>query len=167
MMLGWRPMTATDLDAVNGIASVVHAAYLEDPKVFAERLNLYAKGCFVAANAENAVCGGYCIAHPWKRDQIPALNTMLGEIPKDADCLYIHDVAILPAARGEGLGARASDLLKRLARRTGFRHLALTSVHKSGPFWERQGYRVVAAPELARAPPSYGDDARYMICTLT
>jgi len=166
MMLAWRPMTEADLDAVNRIAGVVHAAYPEDPMVFAERLNLYPKGCLIAANAENAVCGGYCIAHPWRLGRIPALNAMLGETPKDADCLYVHDVAILPATRKGGLGVQISDLLKRVARSEGFCRLALTSVHNSEPFWERQGYRRVTTPELTRGPQSYGHDAVYMICAL-
>ena len=165
-MFAWRPMTAADLDTVNRIAGAVHAAYPEDPVVFAERLNLYSKGCFVAANAENAVCDGYCIAHPWRLGRIPALNTLLGEIPRDADCLYVHDVAILPATRKAGLGVQVSDLLKRVAGSEGFRRLALTSVHNSQPFWERQGYRRVTTPELTRGPQSYGDDAAYMVCAL-
>ena len=166
MMRAWRPMTEADLDAVNRIAGVVHAAYPEDPMVFAERLNLFPKGCLVAASVENAVCDGYCIAHPWRLGRIPALNTLLGEIPRDADCLYVHDVAILPATRKGGLGVQISDLLKRVARSEGFSRLALTSVHNSESFWERQGYRRATTPELTQGPQSYGDDAVYMICAL-
>ena len=46
-----------------------------------------------------ADCGalGYCISHPGIVGQPPPLDTVLGRID-GADCLYIHDLCLLPVA---------------------------------------------------------------------
>ncbi len=42
--------------------------------------------------------------YPWRFGQPPKLNMRLHRLSDDADTFYIHDVAILPAARGGGAG---------------------------------------------------------------
>jgi ribosomal protein S18 acetylase RimI-like enzyme len=156
----WRPMTAADLPAVLAIAAVVHPDYPEDEAVFAERLRLFPDGCLVLEGAGGLL--GYVVAHPWYRGAPPALNTLLGRLPDMAGAFYIHDLALLPAARGTGAGRLVVDRLVALAHRARQPRLALVAVNDSSGFWQRQGFREMHDPALAAKLASYDDAARYL-----
>lgn len=160
MSTGWRALTAADLPAVVAIAAVVHPDYPEGEEVFAERLALFPEGCRIALRDGQAV--GYALAHPWTLGSPPALDTLLGALPERPDCLYLHDVALLAATRGSGLGQALVEDLLALARRHRFAHLALVAVNRSADYWMARGFRVVDDPALARKLASYSADARYM-----
>ncbi len=153
-------MTVADLAAVEAIAEAVHVDFPEDAAVVAERLALFPDGCRIAEDDAGPL--GYCVAHPWRLEQVPPLDTLLGAIPADADCFYIHDVAILPRGRRGGLGSTLCAMLLDVARRHGLRQLALTAVSGSGPFWRRNGFAVVESTTLADKLRGYGDGAIYM-----
>jgi ribosomal protein S18 acetylase RimI-like enzyme len=73
-------------------------------------------------------------------------------------------VALLPEARGLGLGESLMDLLRALAARSGFTALALTAVNSSAPYWRRRGFSNYSGDGILAAKlASYGDDAVYMI----
>ncbi|HLO76672.1 MAG TPA: GNAT family N-acetyltransferase [Magnetospirillum sp.] len=150
-MAGWRPMQAADLATVTAVADVVHVNYPEDPAVFADRLALFAPGCLMAE--EDGRVLGYCISHPGIVGQPPPLDTVLGALPAGCDCLYIHDVALLPAARGRHLGVAVARLLENVARVHGFGRMALTAVNGSDGFWGALGYLPQPCAKLA----SYGE----------
>ncbi len=156
----WRPMTATDLPAVLAVAAVVHPGYPEDEAIFAERLRLFPQGCLVLDGPGGAI--GYVIAHPWRRAAPPPLNSLLGALPSQTGCFYIHDLALLPQARGSGAGGIAAVRLAEIAARAGLPRLALVAIDGSSGFWRRQGFREVHAPALAEKLASYDDAARYM-----
>lgn len=147
----WRPMAPKDVATVVAIADVVHVNYPEDPAVFANRLHLFGPGCLIAEAEDKAV--GYCLAHPGKVGAPPPLNTVLAGLPGNADCLYLHDVALLPEARGRHLGVALARLLEEIALTHGFDRIALTAVNHSDGFWERLGYQVRPCAGLG----SYGD----------
>lgn len=155
----WRRMTSADLSAVNAIAAVVHAAYPEDAAVFAERLALHPGGCFVLETADGL--GGYLISHPWHFKQPPALNALLGRIPQPASTYYLHDIALLPEARGSGA---AAAVIKELVRHAAGIANNITLVALSGTvqFWQRQGFARLADPALDAKLKSYDADACYM-----
>ncbi|MCQ4161332.1 GNAT family N-acetyltransferase [Roseomonas sp. GC11] len=159
MTARWRPMRAADLPAVLAIADQVHTGYPEDAAVLAERQRLFPAGCWLL-EGEGAAPWGYALSHPWHARRPPPLNTPLGALPEAPGCFYIHDVALLPAARGQGAAGRLMPLLRMAA--GSLPGMALVAVHGSVPFWQRQGFRVVEAPELAAKLASYGQDARYM-----
>ncbi|HEY0835334.1 MAG TPA: GNAT family N-acetyltransferase [Azospirillum sp.] len=160
---GWRAMTAGDLDAVQRIAARVHTDYPESPAVFAERLSLYPAGCRVA-EADGAPVG-YAILHPGRLGAPPPLDNLLGALPEPADCLYLHDVALLAQARGLGLGESALDQARELARAGGWAWLALTSTPGALSYWERQGFGPWggAGEGLARKLASYGAGMAYRV----
>lgn len=143
-------MTGGDLAAVVAVADVVHVNYPEDPAVFANRLELFAPGCLMAEDDGEIL--GYCIAHPGTIGVPPPLDTVLAALPAAADCLYIHDVALLPAARGRKLGVALALLLEDVARAHGFDRMALTAVNNSDGFWGALGYQPQPCAKLA----SYG-----------
>ena len=156
-------MAEADLGAVDAIAEIVHPGYPEPPEVPAERLALFPEGCLLAEAGEGRAIG-YAVSHPGLLGRPPALASLLGRLPERADCLYLHDVALLPAARGTGLGGDLVARLHGLARRRGFRYLALTAVNGSVPYWRRHGFSPFAGDEvLAAKLASYGGDAAYMV----
>jgi GNAT superfamily N-acetyltransferase len=158
MTEGWRLMTADDPATVSKIAAEVHVDYPEDDAVFAERLALFAEGCRIAELNDRAV--GYALFHPGVLGRPPRLNTLLGELPPQADCLYLHDVALLPAARGHGFGLELLNIADDVARRRGLPLLALTATPQAAAFWLNRGFRKTAAEQEVLA--CYGPDMRYM-----
>ncbi|WFU28251.1 GNAT family N-acetyltransferase [Bradyrhizobium sp. CB1717] len=157
----WRPARASDLPAISAIAARIHPDLPERPEVFAEKMRLCRDGCRALIADDETV--GYGLAHPWKRHRIPPLDAFLELIPVDADCIYVHDVAVLPDFRGGASRAYVADIEK-LARASGIAALALVSVYATRPLWERFGFRPVSADAELRAKlASYGNGATYML----
>jgi GNAT superfamily N-acetyltransferase len=156
----WRAMKPADLPAVAALAAAIHVAHPEEDAVFAERLALFPAGCLVLESPGGVA--GYVLAHPWRRLAPPALNTRLGALPADADCLYLHDVALAPSARGRGAAAAALARLDALARTSHLPCIALIAVGGTMAFWTRQGFVAVDAPSLAAKLRSYDAGARLM-----
>ena len=157
-------MTPSDLAAVSGIAARVHPDYPEDDAVFAERLALYPAGCFVLANGGETL--GYLISHPWHFGQPPALNALLGTLPAPATTYYIHDLALLPAARGSGAAAAIVTTLIRHAAEQQHQNISLVAVNNSVQFWQRQGFGVLDDATLTTKLMSYDAQARYLLRVL-
>lgn len=157
----WRPAHTSDLPAICAIAARIHPALPERPEVFAEKMRLYPDGCRVLVAGDDIA--GYGLAHPWKRHQIPPLDRFLERLPEDADCLYVHDIAVLPDRRG-GVARAYMTGIAELARASHIATLALVSVYATRPLWERLGFRSVPADAALHAKlASYGEGATYML----
>lgn len=152
-------MRDTDLQTVCDIAEVVHPSHPEDAAVFTERLTLYPQGCHVFKS--DGVLGGYVLSHPWT-DAPPALNTLLHALPAAPMTYYIHDIALLPAARGGGTGAAIVRHLIGHARQRGLSSVALVAVNGSEAFWQKHGFQPAHNEDIAAKVRSYGADARSM-----
>ncbi len=157
----WRLTTITDLVDIQKIAKVIHPDLSEKPEIFAEKLSLFPEGCFVLV--ENSALLGYAFVHPWRLNDVPKLDASLLALPLNPECILIHDVAVLPEARGKG----ASELLVQrtltLAKKQNVRVLALVSVYGSHLHWLRLGFELAAVEALAPKLASYGETARYMV----
>jgi GNAT superfamily N-acetyltransferase len=158
-------MTRTDLAAVAQIAALVHPEYPEDPAIAAERLAHDPAGCFMLDGEATPVA--YLISHRWMDGDPPALDTHLHALPPRPDVWYVHDIALLPEARGLGAASAIVTELETLARAHGLHRLALTAVNNSAPFWQRHGFTDATTPALAVKLATYGPDARYMTRDLT
>ncbi len=158
----WRPMTAADLPAVSAIAAEVHPDFPEDDAVFAERRRLFPSGCRVLAAGGRLAA--YVVSHPWEAGSCPPLNALLGRLPEPASTYYIHDIALLPAARGTGAAGEIVGALKAEALGQGLADISLVAVNGSAGFWRRMGFAETSSPALAAKLASYGADARYMVC---
>ena len=156
----WLPMAVADLAAVSRIAAAVHPGFPEDDAVLDERRTLWPDGCMVLMRPDGPA--GYVLSHPWTFGSCPPLNALLGRLPAGADSFYIHDLALLPAARGTGAAGAAVDLLAAAARRAGLARMSLVAVNDSGGFWRRQGFEALDLPGLDAKLASYGGDARLM-----
>ncbi|KAL4774446.1 acyl-CoA N-acyltransferase [Aspergillus nidulans var. acristatus] len=158
----WRNLTASDIDNLMHVANTIHPDLPERAAIFAERVALYPDGCLALVNGSGQL-HGYAISHPIRHHQPPALDTLLGEIPTDASEYYIHDVAVLPGLRGQGLAAQGIGRLLEVAAAKGFSRTCLVSVYGTGAFWGRFGFRPeVVGEELKEKLRGYGDGAVYL-----
>jgi hypothetical protein len=152
----WRAMTASDLAEVQRISDLIHPDYPERDDVVAEKLMLSPSTHFMAVDG-GGVVRGYAVAYPWIADDMPRLDTFIRKLPDKPEVLYIHDVALLPSARG---GPLVPDLLKRLskaARIQGLSEFTLAAMYGSETAWFRHGFwRVQAKGKLVDQLAPYG-----------
>ncbi len=159
--MAWRPMLPQDLPQVQVLADTIHVSHPEDAAVLAERQRLYPQGCLMLVEDDRAI--GYALTHPWRFGEPPPLNERLGELPAQPTTYYIHDVALLPQARGRGYAVEAAERLVAHARDRGFSNVSLVAVNRSQAFWEKAGFRTLDVPGLEAKLASYGSDAVLMV----
>jgi GNAT superfamily N-acetyltransferase len=159
-MYCWRPARSGDIPQIAHISSVALAGYPEEEAVFVEMLALSPDGCFVLEM--DGRISGYLVGHPWMRETPPPLNTTLGALPPRADSWYLHDLSLLPAARGHGAARAAVEIAVRCARAHNLGNVSLVAVNNAGPFWEAQGFTAHMPRAVADRLASYGTDALYM-----
>lgn len=159
-------MRAGDVDAVEAIAARVHPGLPERRAVFEDRLTLAPHHCFVLVRDGRPA--GYLLAHPWLDAAPPALDTVLGALPDRPAALCLHDLALLPEARGGGAATalvRAVLVRAVLARADAHAGAAvLVAVGGSAPFWERLGFaaKVPVVNVQDTGLGTYGPDAVMM-----
>ncbi|ETS81470.1 hypothetical protein PFICI_06472 [Pestalotiopsis fici W106-1] len=160
-MATWRQLKISDIDAVVSIMAVIHAELPESRDIFVERLRLFPEGCLGLVN-EVGELSGYAISHPIRYRQPPELDHLLGQIARDADQYYIHDVCVLPAFRGRGLAPQAIKKLLIVAER--YPSACLISVYGTRSFWGRYGFLPPPSIDtsLAEKLLDYGGDATYL-----
>ncbi|KAK4172768.1 putative gcn5-related n-acetyltransferase [Triangularia setosa] len=154
----WRPMSSNDIPAVMLLADKIHPDLPESASIFAERIKHFTDGCLVLAGEE--ICG-YIMSHPIRKRCPPALDSLLAEIPQDADQYYIHDVAILPTLQGRGLSADGIRRVLTIAQ--SYHTTCLVSVYGTFGFWSRFGFEAkMGDPEISSKIQGYGADALYL-----
>ncbi|MFC3124492.1 GNAT family N-acetyltransferase [Pseudoroseomonas globiformis] len=140
------------------IAAQVHQQFPEGETVFAERLALHPEGCRMLE--EEGAALGYAIAHPWRFARPPALDSLLGALPERPDTYYLHDAALLPAARGQGAARTLVELMR--ADAGSLPSLSLVAVGGTAALWARLGFTEHADAALLEKLASYGPAARFM-----
>ncbi len=154
-ILRWRFATEADISEIDRIARIIHPDLPERVETFAEKRRLSPDTCFVVCDGKHV--RGYGIAYPWRMDDLPPLDTMLGSLPDDASALYIHDVALLPSARALGLVPELLKLLSHAGRKRGLVEFSLAAVYGSEAAWFRYGFRrSPMTPKLTAQTASYG-----------
>ncbi len=153
-------MAPPDLPPVARVADLVHPAYPEDASIFTERLNLYPAGCLVLEI--NQTIQGYAIGHPSLIQHPPPLNTLLGRLPRHPDTFHIHDLALLPTARGAGHAITAIDIFIEQAKALALPRMSLIAVGKSLNFWRRNGFEIADQTPVRACLATYGDGALFM-----
>lgn len=152
----WRPMQQADMTAVSAISDAVHGDYTEPLAVYDERRMLYPAGCFVLDAGRGVE--GYLIVHPWRHGGPPPLGELMGALPATPDSLYLHDLALMPGARGTGAGAAATRIALEIAAHAGLRDVYLLAVNGAETFWASRGFAPVADRAVARkVRATYGD----------
>ena len=143
-----RVMRADDLDAVLAIQLACYGAgFVEDGALIARRLAAAPETGWVAGHAGKVKA--YLAAYPSVAGKLTALHGEF-EVAADADTLYLHDLAVHPAASGLGLGPRLVRHAWAHAAKAGWRQSTLVSVQASVGFWERQGYAAMQPADPAQ-----------------
>jgi hypothetical protein len=150
----------TDVGTLLTIAARLHPTLPERPAVFAEKVRLFPEGC--RKRVANGRMVGYALAHPWRSDDPPPLDGFLHRLPDDADCLFIHDIALLAQARGVHAPAEYFDHVFAVA--TGLRlpRAALIAAYGTARLWRRFGFTPWETPSLRQKLATYGADVIYM-----
>jgi len=160
----WRPITPDDIPTVLTIADRVHPDFPEDLAVFAERQRLYPAGAYLL-DRQGTACG-YLISHPWHSGAPPALNSLLHQLPSEADIFYLHDLALLPTGRGQGAARVIVERIVDHARGSGFSSVRLIAVNGSVLFWQHLGFDIEDSAQATGYIQTYGKDARLMARSL-
>ncbi|MGE4281367.1 MAG: GNAT family N-acetyltransferase [Magnetospirillum sp.] len=165
-MIIWRPMIAGDLDQVLEIANVLHPNYPERIEIFADKLAFDPEGCKIAETSASDMVG-YVFSHLWQKGLPPLLDCELGRAPAHADCLHLHDIALLPKARGQGGPEGFLDLMENLARKRRLVWLTLVAIKGQAAYWQAKGFSPVRPDSLLQDRlDSYGDGVTYMVKTI-
>ena len=153
MELTLRPLTLADVPALGRLEAELYLPSLhESEEAFSRLITLFPDGCLGAFDGEG-LCG-YGLAVPMPAGATLALKAPLTAIPRDADALYIHDVAVAPRWRRRGVAARLVAALLAAGERNGLRRADLVAVQAAEPFWERMGFVRVEAFEYAPGAPA-------------
>ena len=107
---------------------------------------------------EQAEMIAYIISFPWVARKKVAFNTEsnlnTGEV---ADELYIHDLAVAPSERRNGIGEWLVREVIKKAKMSQLRNIRLISVNSSELFWASLGFSAEDGDV-----EGYGEGARYM-----
>ena len=147
-----RPIQITDWPDILAIQAQCYTEL--EPESLAVLQNKHLLGadtCLVILHNQRLV--GYCLAHPWKEGVSIGLEQLLSPMA-EPDCLYLHDIAILPQAQGLGIGKRVLSRLIDAAHGLGLTSLCLVAVQGAQGYWSQQGFsRQDATHSLASYPP--------------
>jgi GNAT superfamily N-acetyltransferase len=152
------------MDGVAAIAARLHPDLPERTLVLSEKRRLFPQGCRKLLC--DGVMQGYALAHPWTLAGPPKLDTLLGGLPTAPDCLFIHDVAVLPDARGRGAAVAYLAHAAAVAIAAGLPALALVAAYGTDHFWRRFDFQDVPGEAIdadgAAAFAAYGAAACYL-----
>lgn len=155
-------MRVGDLPGVLAVQRQAYGdAFQEECAVFEAKLRLAPDAAWLAEQDGAAVA--YLFAHPWSGCLPPALNVPLAMLPGEADCAYLHDLAVAPQARGSGVASKLIESFSRWAGATGFERSMLVAVGDAQEFWARLGFEPLEAGEALRGRlAAYGARAACM-----
>ena len=162
LQIALRPLGVADVDAVLRIqAQCYGTGFVEPREVFARRLAGAGHCSWAAVRGDEVMA--YLAAYWSRPGAVTPLNGDFAEYA-DASVLYLHDMAVSPAAAGQGLASRMVQAVRQQARARGISRTALVSVQGSQAYWERQGYNCVFLENAAQQQhlDSYGRGAVYM-----
>lgn len=162
-MFTLRKMHLRDIPAVHAIQRQAYAPeVLETEHVMRDRLADSGDHAWVAEDRDG-LCG-YLFAYRSRVGKVTPLDGPFDAHP-EADCLYLHDLAVADRASGRGIGPALVQRNLDQARQHRLRYSALVSVQDSQRFWSRLGYREHADLERPQAHnlASYRIPAVYMV----
>lgn len=162
MSLIIRSAHLDDLPVFDEIQSVCYSsAILESKQSFRAKLKSNPEYCFIAEHEGKPKAYLVCLAV--NDETFPSLNAPDIQRPEQATIFYLHDLAVLPTARGLTLG----DILVRTAltkAQTQFKQSLLISIQGSIDFWARYGYKPIhpVPNALLKKVMSFGTEAILM-----
>ncbi|MCK6395137.1 GNAT family N-acetyltransferase [Zoogloea sp.] len=157
-----RSARLADLPAILHIQARCYSAIVpESAASMGAKLAAAPDTCFVACRGEQIVA--YLLALPWRFDAPPCLDATECHLPGQPDTLYLHDLAVDPAARGSGAADSLVQAFLSALARLPLPRASLIAIQGSAPWWARHGFARVPVDEaLAARLAGYGEDAAYM-----
>lgn len=158
-----RLMQHNDLAAVIRLQDLCyHDDLFESPDVVQQRFMRHPQSCWVAVYKDKL--WGYLFTYPSK---VGRVNPLGAEFPQyaNADCLYLHDVAVSRDARGQGVASALIEQAKSYADELHLPYLALVAVQNSVDFWQQQGFSLFEplTSDIEAALATYqGESAFYL-----
>lgn len=138
-MLKIDRLKTDDLKRVHEIQQATYPTiFHERIDVFNERLNIFSEGCFGAWDNERLL--GYVFSHPWILNHEVPLHRVNLDLPKHANCLYLHDMAIDPNYRGLRIGTQLWYSIQHKAKEMKLYSVALVAVLGAATFWSQLGF---------------------------
>ncbi len=164
-----RSVTTPDLPVVLDIQSRCYAEAFHEP-LAAFQAKLTESGSAWLAWAKH-VPAGYLFTLPLALTDTLALpslaDTAVPQLDKNnpPDCLYLHDLAVLPEHRGSGISRLLFAAALEHAAANRLPHMALVAVQGSLPFWQSLAFLPVPTPppSIQAKLTSYGDGAAFML----
>ena len=155
-------MEESDLDTVIEIQDMCYTDVApESRQSFLSKLVASPETCVVAEDAGIVV--GYLLSVPIEFSEPPTLNSEEVKTPPAPNCLYLHDLAISPTYRSQGVGRLLVDAFFEAALRCNLPQVSLIAVQNSSPYWARYGFTPVAVSGyLAEKVAGYGEKAILM-----
>lgn len=157
-----RSMQASDIPAVLTIQEESYPdELLETAEVISARLASFPDHAWVAEVAQEACA--YLFAYPTRLGRITPFDGVFAQ-HDDADCLYLHDLAVGLLASGRGVGPALVRHALEHAKTRGLRHSALVAVQGSRDFWSRLGFEACPVKDAAQQDnlATYGGSGVYM-----
>ncbi|WP_310734231.1 GNAT family N-acetyltransferase [Shewanella sp. SR44-3] len=138
MPIQLRPIKLNDWPEILAIQAQCYTELEpESLAVLQNKVQLGANTCFAITHKNLLI--GYCLAHPWKKGLSIALNKQLCGLD-ETDCLYLHDIALLPSAQGLGIGERVLNALIDAAHQLALDSICLVAVQGAQHYWRRHGF---------------------------
>jgi GNAT superfamily N-acetyltransferase len=165
-MLTIRLMQVSDLPAVVKLQDRCYSAELFEPADLVKRRYLaFPQSCWVATYQDKL--WGYLFCYPSLFGKVNPLGEDFTEVAQ-ADCLYLHDMAVSSDARGQGVAQQLLAAAEQLARQCSFSALTLVAVQNSASYWQQRGFYPVTAltSQAIQNLASYtGQQAQYLAKT--
>ncbi len=141
-------MSDQDIPAVMQIQAECYPPLMQESEaVFRARLALTPGTCWVWS-PHGQEPAAYLFSYPSNKDVVTALDRPF-KIAAAPDCLYLHDLAVAPGARGRQAANALVAVALEHARADGLHWSALVSVQQSRAFWSALGY---ASMEMQHSP---------------
>ncbi|WP_306523594.1 GNAT family N-acetyltransferase [Rheinheimera sp.] len=165
-MLIIRQMQAADLPAVVKLQDRCYSAELFEPADLVKRRYLaFPQSCWVATYQDKL--WGYLFCYPSLIGKVNPLAEDFTEVTQ-ADCLYLHDMAVSSDARGQGVAQQLLAAAEQQAQQLSLSALTLVAVQNSASYWQQRGFNPVLSlsPEAITNLASYsGQQAQYLVKT--
>lgn len=113
---------------------------VESVEVMANRVAAFGNSCW--GYFVNRQMAGYLLAYP---SVLGAITPLAAAFPhyKNANCLYLHDMAISADFRGQFLAPKLLEHAKTEATKMGLQAMALVAVQGADGYWAKQGFEKV------------------------
>ena len=157
-------MTHEDLPHVLALQhTCYHPDFHEPLSAFESKLSASPETSWVIATSQASI-QAYLVCLPIADENYPLLHAPDWQLPARADELYVHDMAISPALRGQGASRRLLVQAMAHAERRGLPRLSLIAVQGSVAFWGHLGFaaRHATSAALLQKLASFGGDATLM-----